>query len=86
MERRGRRKTRTGAETRSTFDKPPEVDLAILSLQQHYIRLGRGKPSMRDLLIEGVVALLEREGLPGMPKNEPAAAPTVISMPKKAGA
>jgi hypothetical protein len=86
VEQRGRRKTRTGAETRSTFDKPPEVDLAILSLQQHYLKNGRGKPSMRNLLIEGVAALLEREGLPGMPKAAPESAASVIEMPKKTGA
>lgn len=86
MEPRGRRKTRTGAETRSTFDKPPEVELAILWLQQHYLKNGRGKPSMRDLLIEGVAALLEREGLPAMPKADPLPAASVIEMPKKTGA
>src|SRR5258706_3158838 len=51
---RGRRKTRTGDETRSTFDKTPEIDIALLQLQQHYLKNGRGKPSMRDLLIDGI--------------------------------
>jgi len=83
---RGRRKTRTGEETRSTFDKPPEVDIAILELQQRYLKTGREKPSMRDLLIEGIAALLEREGLPAMPKTDRSPATSVIEMPKKTGA
>jgi hypothetical protein len=86
MEQRGRRKTRTGGETRSTFDKSPEVELAILSLQQHYLKSGRGKPSMRDLLIEGLAVLLERENLPWMSKADDTSAAGVIEMPKKTGA
>lgn len=83
---RGRRKTRTGEETRSTFDKPPEVDLAILQLQQHYLETKRGKPSMRDLLIEGIALLLEREGLPRMIAADQPAESSIIEMPKKTGA
>lgn len=40
---------------------------------------------MRDLLIEGVAALLEREGLPAMPKID-SPETSVIEMPKKTGA
>jgi len=83
---RGRKRTRTGNETRSTFDKPPEVDLALLDLQRQYVKTGRGKPSMRDLLIEGIAVLLEREGLPAMPAPETKPTTGVIEMPKKAGA
>lgn len=86
MELRGRRKTRTGREIRSTFDKPPEVDLAILDLQRKYLETGRIKPSMRDLLIEGIATLLQREGLPSMPVPKPVSTPTVIEMLKKTGA
>jgi hypothetical protein len=82
---RGRRKTRTGHETRSTFDKSPEIDLAIVDLQRHYMKTGRGKPSMRDLLNEGLSLLLVREGLPQMIEPEMTPASTVIEMPKKAG-
>jgi hypothetical protein len=83
---RGRRKTRTGDEIRSTFDKPPEVDIAILELQQHYLKTGRGKPSMRDLLIDGIAALLERERLQAMPELDRTPATSVIEMSKKTGA
>jgi len=82
---RGRRKSRTGGETRSTFDKSPEIEMAILALQQQYLKTGRRKPSMRDLLIEGIATLLEREGLPAMPEADRSAA-SVIAMPKKTGA
>jgi hypothetical protein len=82
---RGRRKTRTGQETRSTFDKSPEVDVAILDLQKHYMKTGRGKPTMRDLLNEGLSLLLGREGLPAIVEPELAQTSTVIEMPKKAG-
>ena len=83
---RGRRKTRSGDETRSTFDKSPEVDIAILELQGHYLRTGRGKPSMRDLLIEGISSILKREGLPAMPEIDRSPNTSVIAMPKKTGA
>ena len=83
---RGRKRTRTGDETRSTFDKPPEVDLALLDLQRHYLRTGRVKPSMRDLLIEGISLLLEREGLPAIPEPQGSPFTAVIEMPKKTGA
>ena len=86
MMARGRKRTRTGDETRSTFDKPPEVDLALLDLQRRYLGTGRGKPSMRDLLIEGISLLLEREGLPAIPEPSGSAAAAVIQMPKKTGA
>jgi hypothetical protein len=86
MTQRGRRRSRTGAETRSTFDKSPEVDLAILALQQEYLKTGRAKPSMRDLLIEGIGVLLERERLPAMPQPVKLEATSVIEMPKKTGA
>lgn len=85
MTKRGRRKTRTGDETRSTFDKPPEVEVAILDLQKHYLKTGRGKPSMRDLIVEGIGLLLQRERLPAMPQPQ-LPVTTVIEMPKKAGA
>ena len=83
---RGRRKTRSGNETRSTFDKSPEVDVAILDLQKRYVLTGRSKPSMRDLLIEGITMLLEREGLPAMPRPRAAPVRSVVQIPKKAGA
>jgi hypothetical protein len=83
---RGRRRSRTGDETRSTFDKSPEVEIAILALQQQYLKTGRGKPSMRTLLDEGIAALLEREGLPAMPATKQTPVTTVIEMPKKTGA
>ena len=83
---RGRRKTRTGDETRSTFDKPPEVDIAILQLQQQYLKTGREKPSMRDLLIQGIAILLEREGLPTMPEADRPPTISIFEMPKKTGA
>jgi hypothetical protein len=83
---RGRRKTRTGDETRSTFDKPPEVEIAILELQQHYLKTGREKPSMRDLLIEGIALILGREGLSAMPEAVRSPATSVIEMRKKTGA
>ena len=82
---RGRRQTRTGAETRSTFDKSPEVDVALLDLQRRYLQTGRGKPSMKDLIIEGIGLLLEREGLSAIPQPRPPVT-AVIEMPKKAGA
>jgi hypothetical protein len=82
---RGRRKTRTGDETQSTFEKTPALDIAILDLQKHYLKTARGKPTMRDLLGEGIRLLLEREGLPAMVEPKQAAA-TVLQMSKKTGA
>lgn len=79
---RGPRKFRTGNETTSTFEKTPAVDLAILDLQRHYVTTGRAKPSMRDLLVEGLSMLLVREQLPAMPEQQQAAAP-VIQINKK---
>jgi hypothetical protein len=83
---RGRRRTRTGEETQSTFEKTPALDIAILDLQRRYLETGRGKPTMRDLLIEGITILLEREALPRMSEPRPATAPTVIKIPKRSGA
>lgn len=83
---RGRRRTRTGTETPSTFEKTPALDIAILDLQKRYIATGRRKPSMRDLLIEGISLLLEREQLPAMPVEALPSRSTVIPMPKKTGA
>jgi hypothetical protein len=82
----GRRRTRTGDETRSTFDKSPEVDMAILEIQRRYLQTGRAKPSMRDLLMEGIAALLQREGLPAMQEGKRLPAVGVIQMPHKTGA
>jgi hypothetical protein len=78
---RGRRRTRTGNEIQSTFEKTPALEIAILELQRRYLETGRGKPSMRDLLVEGLELLLEKERLPALqePKQAPA---TVIAMPK----
>lgn len=83
---RGRKRTRSGDETQSTFEKTPALDIAILDLQRRYLQTGRGKPTMRDLLVEGITLVLEREGLPAMPEAKPPTAPTVISIPKKVGA
>jgi hypothetical protein len=83
---RGRRKTRTGAETQSTFEKTPELDIAILDLQKRFLQTGRAKPAMRDLLMEGIRLLLEREGLPAMAEPIAPTASAVIEMPKKTGA
>jgi len=78
---RGRRRTRTGNEIQSTFEKTPALEIAILELQRRYLETGRGKPSMRDLLVEGLELLLEKERLPALQEPKQAAA-TVIAMPK----
>lgn len=83
---RGRKKKRTGGETRSTFDKTPELEVAILDLQKRYIKTGRGKPTMLALITEGIAMLLEREGLPAMPKPDQTSKSGVIEMPQKTGA
>lgn len=80
---RGRKKTRTGAETQSTFEKTPELDIAILDLQKRYLQTGRAKPTMRDLLMEGIALLLTREGLPAMATRTASTMPAIIEMPKK---
>ena len=83
---RGRKRTRTGAETQSTFEKTPPLEIAILDLQKRYIETGRPKPAMRDLLIEGIGLLLDREGLPAMQRPVAATVSTIIEIPKKSGA
>ena len=80
---RGRRKTRTGKQTPSTFEKSPELEIAILNLQLHYLKTGRARPSMRDLLTEGIERLLEREGLPSMPRTIPSANAVISISDKK---
>ena len=80
---RGRRKTRTGKETRSTFDKSPELEIALLDLQRRYVLTGRRRPSMRDLLMDGIVLLLEKEGLPSLVKPDRSPASTVVELSKK---
>ena len=83
---RGRKQKRTGYETRSTFDKSPELEISLLDLQRHYIKTRGNKPTMRDLLIEGISTLLEREGLPAIQVAHPVLSPSVISIATKAGA
>ncbi len=83
---RGRRKTRIGDETQSSFEKTPALDIAILNLQLRYLKTSRRKPTMRELLMEGISMLLEREGLPAMPEPKPTSAPIVIEIPRKSGA
>jgi hypothetical protein len=82
---RGRRRSRTGEETQSTFEKTPALDIALLDLQRRYLTTGRGKPTMRDLLMEGIVALLQREGLPAMAQPKQTVT-TIIDISKKTGA
>jgi hypothetical protein len=79
---RGRRQIRTGKETRSTFDKSPEIEIALMDLQKHYVRTGRPKPSMRDLLVSGIAGLLEKEGLDPMESERPPIASVVELTPK----
>lgn len=83
---RGRRKTRTGDEAASTFEKTPAFDIAILDLQKKYLQTGRTKPAMRGLLMEGIALLLKREGLPAMPEPLVEGISTILEMPKKSGA
>ena len=83
---RGRRKTRTGDEAVSTFEKMPAFDIAILDLQKKYLQTGRTKPAMRELLMEGVALLLEREGLPAMPESRVREISAILEMPRKSGA
>jgi hypothetical protein len=83
---RGRKKTRTGDETQSTFEKTPELELAILDLQRRYLQSGRSKPTMRELLTEGIALLLEKEDLPAMPEPRTNDVSVIIQMPKKTGA
>lgn len=85
-DRRGRPKTIIGDETPSSFRKSPTLEQALLSLQLHYVKTQRRKPSMQTLLADGIAALLEREGLPPMAEPIPASTPVVIEMPKKTGA
>ncbi len=67
---RGRRKTRTGDETRSTFDKSRDLDIAIARLQTRYLESDRHKPTMRELLMRGINLVLKEEGLTLMPELE----------------
>jgi hypothetical protein len=83
---RGRKRTRTGNETQSTFEKTPALDIALLDLQRQYVKTGRGKPTMRDLLTEGISLLLEREKLAAIPEPKPISKPSVIEISKKTGA
>lgn len=84
---KGRRRFRDRGLTRSTFDKGPAVDLAIIELQRRYVQTGRRKPSMRELLTEGLSALLEREGLPqilaGPPPQAAGLTGGLVSMPAR---
>lgn len=82
---RGRKRTRTGSEAPSTFEKTPAFEVAILEIQKKYLLTGRSKPSMRELLMEGIALLLVREGLPAMPEPQPEVVATVLEMPKKSG-
>jgi hypothetical protein len=84
--RRGRPKKIAGDEIPSSFRKTPALEQALLQLQLHYVKTQRRKPSMQTLLTEGIVALLDREGLPPMAEPAPALVPVVIEMPKKTGA
>jgi hypothetical protein len=83
---RGRKRTRTGEETQSTFEKTRALDIALLDLQRRYLQTGRGKPAMRDLLTEGITLLLKREGLPTITEPQASTPSAVLEMPKKAGA
>lgn len=82
---RGRRRTRAGNERSTSFEVTPEIDIAFLDLQKHYMQTQRGKPSRRDLLIEGMSLLLEREKLTALPEPLAPAMKAVIEMPKKLG-
>ena len=82
----GRKKTRTGNEAASTFEKTPECDIALLDLQRKYLETGRSKPSMRELLMEGIALLLQREGLPAMREPVTEGISTILEMPRKPGA
>jgi hypothetical protein len=82
----GRRRTRVGTERKSTIEITPDLDGAILDLQKRYRQTNRRKPSMRDLIVEGVSLLLEREGLPAMPTAGEINGSAVIQMPRKTGA
>ena len=83
---RGRRRTRAGNERNTSFEVTPEIDMAFLDLQKRYLQTQRGKRSRRDLLVEGLSLLLEREELPALPELLAPAANAVIEMPKKSGA
>ena len=82
----GRRRTRFGNERKSTIEITPELDVAILDLQKKYRLTKRPKPTMRDLIMEGVALLLVREGLPAMLIPSEPIGSTVIEMPRKTGA
>ena len=83
---RGRRRIRNGNEATSTFEKTPEFVVAVLDLQKKYVQTDRSKPAMRDLLMEGISLLLEREGLPGMTQPMKTEFSPILEMPKKSGA
>ena len=82
----GRRRTRIGNERKSTIEITPELDVAILDLQKKYRQSKRRKPTMRDLLVEGVGLLLQREGLPAMLVSSEQLGSTLIQMTRKTGA
>lgn len=83
---RGRKRTRAGNERTSSFEVTPEIDMAFLDLQKRYLQTQRGRRSKRDLLIEGLSLLLEREKLQALPVPITFTAKAVIEMPKKSGA
>jgi hypothetical protein len=82
---RGRKRTRSGNERSTSFEVTPEIDIAFLDLQKHYMQTQRGRPSKRELLIEGLSLLLEREKLPALPEPLALEMKPVIEMPKKMG-
>jgi len=84
MGRTGRPKHLSGDEHTTTIMLDVATQEAILSLQLRRLRSTGRKPTLRDLVREGIDGLLRHEGLEPLPTTSPVPAGTVIPISKTA--
>jgi len=85
MGRTGRPKYLSGDEHTTTVMLDVATQEAILSLQLRRLRSTGRKPTLRDLVREGIDGLLRHEGLEPLPTISPVPSGTVIPISKTAG-
>jgi hypothetical protein len=84
MGRIGRPKQLSGEERTTTIMLDIATQEAILNLQLRRLRSTGRKPTLRDLVREGVDSLLRQEGLEALPSASPLPSGTVIPISKTA--
>lgn len=84
MGRTGRPKHLSGEERTTTIMFDVATQEAILNLQIRRLRSTGRKPTLRDLVREGVDGLLRQEGLEPLPSVSPVPSGTVVPISKAA--